>query len=79
MDGRKWALALLAGGALTITCGSGLAYAQPDPVPPILPSIIDQLVTSSPALDVNQSDQGRPATNSDDVGMVCQNLTVRCR
>jgi hypothetical protein len=79
MDGRRWALALLAGGALAITSGTGLAHAQPDPTPPILPSIIDQLVTSSPVLDVNQSDQGGPATSSDDVGMVCQNLTIRCR
>ena len=79
MDGRRWALALLAGGALAITSGTGLAQAQPDPSPPIIPSIIDQLVTSSPVLDVNQSDQGGPGTFSDDVGMVCQNLTVRCR
>lgn len=79
MDGRRWALALLAGGALAVTSGAGLAHTQPDPVPPILPSIIDQVVTSSPALDVNPSDQGRPPTYSDDVGMVCQNLTVRCR
>lgn len=79
MDGRRWALGLLAGGALAFTSGAGLAHAQPDPTPPILPSIIDQLVTSSPALDVNQSDQGGPGAYSDDVGMVCQNLTVHCR
>lgn len=79
MDGRRWALALLAGAALAITSGSGVAHAIPDPTPPIIPSIIDQLVTSGPALDVDQSDRGAPGTYSDDVGMVCQNLGIRCR
>ncbi len=79
MDGRRWAFALLVSGALAVTTGSGLAHAQPDPAVPVIPSIIDQLVTSSPALDVDPSDQGGRSKFSDDVGMVCQNLTVHCR
>ncbi|ART72854.1 hypothetical protein BTO20_33680 [Mycobacterium dioxanotrophicus] len=79
MNGRKWALALLTGGALAITTGSGLAHAQPDPSVPVIPSILDQLVSSTPALSVDPSDRGGPYTYSDDVGMVCQNLTVHCR
>ncbi|WP_142282717.1 hypothetical protein [Mycobacterium aquaticum] len=79
MSGRKWALALLVGAALAATAGSGLAHAQPDPAVPVIPSILDQLVTSGPALDVDPSDQGGRSKYSDDVGMVCQNLTARCR
>ncbi len=79
MGGGRWVLALLAGGALAITCGSGLAQAQPDPAVPVVPSLIDQLVTSTPALLVDPSDRGGPETISDDVGIVCQNLGVRCR
>lgn len=78
MDGRTWAPALLVGAALAVTTGGGVAQAQPDPSP-VVPSILDQLVTSSPVLDVSQSDQGGPGTYSDQVGMVCQNLTAHCR
>jgi hypothetical protein len=79
MDGRKWVLALLVGGALAVTTGSGLAHAQPDPSVPVIPSILDQLVSSTPALVVDPSDRGGPSNYSDDVGMVCQNLTAHCR
>ena len=40
-------------GVLGVAATGGLAHAQPDPTLPIVPSIIDQLVTSTPALSVD--------------------------
>jgi hypothetical protein len=65
-------------GVVALAGATGVAHAQPDPTPPPVPSIIDQLVTSTPALSVNPSDQGGPSTPWDGVGMFCQNLFVRC-
>jgi hypothetical protein len=81
MQRQRWALGLLAGalGALAMTGGTGLAHAQPDSSPPIVPSIIDQLLTSTPALSIDPSNEGGPLSQLGGVGMVCQNLTVRCR
>jgi hypothetical protein len=66
-------------GLLGVTATSGLAHAQPDPTQPIVPSIIDQLVTSTPALLVDPRDAGATVSRWGGVGMVCQNLNVRCR
>lgn len=81
MQRRSWALKLLAcaSGVMGTVAGAGLAHAQPDPSPPIIPSIIDQLLTSTPALSVDPSDEGGPANQWGGVGMICENLTVRCR
>ena len=81
MQRHRWALSLLAGavGALGMTAGTGLAHAQPDSSQPIVPSIIDQLLTSTPALSIDPSNEGGPLSQLGGVGMVCQNLTVRCR
>ena len=78
---HRCALRLLVGGVsvLALVCGTGVAGAQPDPNQPPVPSILDQLVTSTPALSVNPSDEGGPSTPWDGVGMFCQNLWVRCR
>ena len=78
---HRCALRLLAGGigVLALACCTGVARAQPDPSPPPVPSIIDQLVTSTPALSVDPSDEGGPSTQWGGVGMFCQNLWVRCR
>ena len=72
---------LLAGGigVLALAYSTAVAHAQPDPSPPPVPSIIDQLVTLTPALSVDPSDEGRPTTQWGGVGMFCQNLWVRCR
>ena len=77
---HRCALRLLAGGigVLALAWCAGVAHAQPDASPPV-PSIIDQLVTSTPALSVDPSDEGGRSTQWGGVGMVCQNLRVRCR
>lgn len=78
---RKWVprLAACAFGVLGVTASSGLAQAQPDPTVPVVPSIIDQLVTSTPALSIDPRDAGAAVSRWGGVGMVCQNLNVRCR
>ena len=75
------ALRLLGGGigVLALACCTGVAHAQPAPTPPPVPSIIDQIVTQTPALSVDPSDEGGPSTEWDGVGMFCQNLWVECR
>ena len=81
MELHRCALILLAAGigVLVLAGGTGVARAQPDPSPPPVPSIIDQLVTLTPALSVDPNDEGGPSTQWDGVGMFCQNLWVRCR
>ncbi|CAM5691673.1 hypothetical protein MAUB1S_03085 [Mycolicibacterium aubagnense] len=78
---RKWVprLAACAFGVLGLTATGGLAHAQPDPSLPIVPSIIDQLVTSTPALSVDPRDEGGTVSRWGGIGMICQNLNVRCR
>ena len=78
---RRYAFSLLAGGmsVVALVCSAGVASAQPDlPLPPV-PSIIDQLVTQTPVLWVNPTDEGGPSTEWGGVGMFCQNLGVQCR
>jgi hypothetical protein len=65
-------------GIVAVVETSALASAQPDPAPPV-PSIIDQLVTSSPALSVNPTDDGSQSSQWGDFGMICQNFGIRCR
>ncbi|SHW47984.1 Uncharacterised protein [Mycobacteroides abscessus subsp. abscessus] len=76
---RVLRLAACALGVLGVTTASGLAQAQPDPTLPIVPSIIEQLVTSTPALSVDPRDAGAVVSRWGGVGMVCQNPNVRCR
>jgi hypothetical protein len=80
MTRRRCALTLLAGGiaVVAVTGTSALASAQPDPSPPV-PSLIDQLVTSSPALSVNPTDDGSQSSQWGNIGMICQNFGIRCR
>jgi hypothetical protein len=80
MTRHRCALKLLAGGigVVAVTGTSALASAQPEPSPPV-PSIIDQLVTSSPALSVNPTDDGSQSSQWGSFGMICQNFGIRCR
>ena len=78
---RTCARGLLAGaiGVMALAGSTGAAHADSDPFVGSGPGIIDQLLTSTPALFVNPSDEGGPSTNWDGVGMYCQNLFVHCR
>lgn len=80
MTRERCALRLVAAaiGVIAVTGTSAAAFAQPDQPPPV-PSLIDQLVSSSPAFSVNPTDDGSELNPSDGFGMICQNLGVRCR
>jgi len=54
-----------------------VAHAYPEPTPPPLPPVIDQWM-QIPQTFVNPSNQRQPVKNSDDVGMICENLLVAC-
>jgi hypothetical protein len=73
------AFGLVAAGmtAMTLAGGTGIAHAD-DPFSPTVPGLIDQLLTETPDLFVDPRDEGGPSTNSDRVGMYCENLFVRC-
>lgn len=71
------AIALLAGVSV-VGGGAGVAAAQPTPSPPA-PSVIDQLITSTPALSVDPSNEGGQAVQRGTFGMICQNAWVKCR
>jgi hypothetical protein len=64
---------------LALAGGGGVARAQPAPSPPPVPSIIDQLVTLTPALWVDPQNEGGQSTEWAGVGMFCQNYWIHCR
>ena len=71
----------LLGGAISVMAlvgGTGVAAAQPDPIPPPAPGIIDQLLTETPDLFVDPRDEGGPSTDWGGTGMYCENPFVRC-
>ena len=72
----------LLAGAISVVAlagGTGVAHADSDPFLPPGPGIIDQLLTSSPALLVDPRDEGGPSVDRGGVGMFCENQFVRCR
>ena len=76
------ARALLLTGAVTVmtlVIGTGVARADSDPFGSPGPGLIDQLVTSTPALAVDPADEGGPSLSSGAVGMYCENQFARCR
>ena len=76
---RTYARGLVAGAAtvMALAGGTGVAHADPEPTPPPLPPVIDQWM-QIPQTFVNPSNQRQPVKNSDDVGMICENLLVAC-
>ncbi len=61
---------------MALMCGTGAAHADSDPFG--TPGLIDQLVTSTPALSVDPTDEGGSSMGSDAVGMYCENRFARC-
>jgi len=80
MKFRTCARGLLAGAisVMALVGGTGVAAAQPDPIPPPVPGIIDQLLTETPDLFVDPRDEGGPSTDWGGTGMYCENPFVRC-
>jgi hypothetical protein len=80
MKPRRLAPILMAGAAsvMALAGGAGIAHADSNPSSPSGPSILDQILTQTPVLYVNPSDEGGPSVDWGGVGMYCQNLFVRC-
>jgi hypothetical protein len=62
-----------------LTCGAGVAQADPDTIPAPGPGIIVNLLTQTPILAQDPSDEGGPSGNWGGVGMFCENQQVHCR
>ncbi|OBG99772.1 hypothetical protein [Mycobacterium sp. E3247] len=71
-------LGLLAGAVAAMALNGGTGVAQADSGDGAA-GIINQLITSTPALASDQADQHGPSTGSDAVGMYCENRFARCR
>ena len=65
-------------GVMALAGGTGVAHADSDPFVPAGPGALDQILTLTPALSVNPTDEGGTAADWGGVGMYCQNLNVRC-
>jgi hypothetical protein len=83
MKRHTCARGLLVGAMSVIALGAstGVAQAQPElpePNPQPAPGIVDLFLTT-PDLFVDPRDEGGPGSDSDRVGMYCENLFVRCR
>jgi hypothetical protein len=76
---RTCARGLLAGAMIVMALAGGAGVARADPDDVSAPSIIDQLITQTPALLVDPADEGGPSIDWDGVGMYCENLFARCR
>jgi hypothetical protein len=78
---RVCALGLLTGvvSAIAVALGGGVAHADPATDPGPGPEIITHILTETPDLFVDPRDEGGQGSNSDRVGMYCENLFVRCR
>jgi hypothetical protein len=79
---NRCARGLAAAGISVIALGGavGIARAQPEPSPPPVPSILDQLVGPlNQSLWINPNDEGGPTTGWGGTGMFCENQWVRCR
>ena len=64
---------------MALAGGSGVAHADSDPFTPAGPGIINQILTQTPALSVNPTNEGGPSVGWGGVGMYCENQFVRCR
>jgi len=76
---RIWGVLGVAITVCVLGSATGLPNAQADPSPPPVPSLIDQLLTSTPAWWTDPRDTSGPRGNLNEVGMVCENLHTRCR
>ena len=64
---------------VAFTLGVGVARAQPLPVPPPVPPIIDPVAPINPAFGVDPNDEGGIRGVRGDFGMFCENWWVHCQ
>ncbi len=66
--------------AIALVCGVGMAHADPNIDPrPQPPGMDDDVWSPFPTTWTNPSNEGQPVNDTGDVGMICENLLVRCQ
>lgn len=65
--------------AIALGCATGAAHADPNVDPRPQPPGIDDVWSPFPTTWTNPSNEGQPVNDSGDVGMICENLLVRCQ
>lgn len=78
---RPCAHGLLVGAtvAIAVASGTGVAHAGPNVDPRPQPPGIDEVWSPFPTTWTNPSNEGQPVSDTGDVGMICENLLVRCQ
>ncbi|OBH75561.1 hypothetical protein [Mycobacterium scrofulaceum] len=69
---------LLAGAVTVLALTGGTGVAQADSGDPTGPNVLNQLITSTPALNPAPGDENGPTVDSNAVGMYCENRFARC-
>ncbi|MEB4208932.1 hypothetical protein [Mycobacterium sp. 94-17] len=74
-------LLVCAATAVAVAIGAGVAHASPNVDPRPQPPGVDQVEVFNPFPRTwsNPSNMGQPSDDSGEVGMICQNLLVRCQ
>ncbi|OBG62069.1 MULTISPECIES: hypothetical protein [unclassified Mycobacterium] len=78
MNSHPRALGLLAGAVILLALTGGTGVAHADSSDPSGPGVLNQLITSTPALSPDPADEGGPTAGSNAVGMYCENRFARC-
>jgi hypothetical protein len=66
-------------GVMALVGASPIAKADPDPVVPPAPSIVNEILQQTPGTATDPRDREGPQRASSQRGMQCQNLWARCR
>jgi hypothetical protein len=65
---------------VALLSSAGVAYASPNVDPrPQPPPGMDEVWSPFPTTWSNPSNEGQPVNDTGDVGMICENLLVRCQ
>lgn len=79
MKNHPRARGLLAGAVIVMALTGGTGVAHADSSDPSGPGILNQLITSTPALSPDPADEAGPSVSSNAVGMYCENRFAHCR
>jgi hypothetical protein len=64
---------------IAVASGAGIAQADPNVDPRPQPPGLDDVWSPFPTTWQNPANEGQPVNDTGDVGMICENLLVRCQ
>lgn len=76
---RTRAMLACAATAVALAGAVGVAHADPNVDPRPQPPGMDDVYSPFPTTWINPSNEGQPVNDTGDVGMICENLLVRCQ